>query len=76
MIEPCFHGQALVVLSFVSGRRVDQSNGRRKRETAPFGLFEIFRGNLNNLGEIAIFTINLDFSWKWGFQGKMRLIGQ
>ena len=74
MIEPCFHGQALVVLSFVSERRVDQSNGRRNRETAPFGLFEIFRGNLNNLGEMAIFTINPDFSRKWQLKGKMRLI--
>ena len=74
MIEPCFHGQALVVLSFVSGRRVDQSNGRRNRETAPFGLFEIFSGDLNNLAEMGIFTINPDFSRKWRLKGKMRLI--
>ena len=46
-----FYGQAFVAFSLVFERRVDQSNGRRKRETATFGLFEIFSGNLNNLGE-------------------------
>ena len=53
---------------------IGESEGRENRETATFGVSQIFSGNLNNLREIAIFTINPDFSWKWGFKGKMGLI--
>ena len=69
-----FYGHAFVVLSLVFERRVDQSNGRRKCETATFGVSEIFSGNLNNLGEMGIFTINPGFSRKSKIKGKMRLI--
>ena len=53
---------------------IGESEGLQNREMATFGVSQIFCGNLNNLREIAIFTINPDLSWKWGFKGKMRLI--
>ena len=35
---------------------IGESEGRENRETATFGVSQIFSGNLNNLREIAIFT--------------------